>query len=320
MKKKIKTFLKKKSHYYIANILLISIILFISIVYSADIFNDRYKEIKEQNKYYNQEYFSNNINTDINTGEQIIATNTDILKKEKLEEENPLLLIKKGLYVEIQNSCDIHFGGSCVRARTCPSLSCPTVISLRDNMVLKTTGETIIADGITWYKIVFDEWVRYPERTAKEWYISGEFLKIIESNRETYKKEAKEKNKTDKKIIIDRSEQKLYAYENEELFMEISISTGLDILPTPRGTFKIFDKTPSRYMQGPLPNISNDYYDLPGVPWTMYFTNGGAAIHGAYWHDNFGIPWSHGCVNLRPVDAEILYKWAPIGTTVIVRD
>jgi lipoprotein-anchoring transpeptidase ErfK/SrfK len=92
------------------------------------------------------------------------------------------------------------------------------------------------------------------------------------------------------------------------------------LTPTPRGTFTIYKKTPSRYMQGPLPGISDQYYDLPGVPWTLYFTQEGAAIHGAYWHNNFGQRWSHGCVNVSLTEAETLYRWADVGTQVIVRD
>ena len=123
-----------------------------------------------------------------------------------------------------------------------------------------------------------------------------------------------------KRIIVDRSEQMLYAYDGQELFMKQPVSTGLVDMPTPRGSFKIFSKVPSRYMQGPLPGISEQEYDLPGVPWTMYFTNEGAAIHGAYWHDKFGTVWSHGCVNLPISKAEELYKWTPLGTPVLVRD
>lgn len=74
-------------------------------------------------------------------------------------------------------------------------------------------------------------------------------------------------------------------------------------------------------MQGPLPYLqSNQYYDLPGVPWNLYFTEQGAVIHGAYWHDSFGHPYSHGCVNLSPENAFKLYVWTPLGTPVIVRD
>jgi len=93
------------------------------------------------------------------------------------------------------------------------------------------------------------------------------------------------------------------------------------LTPTPRGTFTIFKKTPSRYMQGPLPNFPpDDVYNLPGVPWNMYFTHEGAVIHGAYWHNSFGTRYSHGCVNLSPENARLLYTWADLGTTVTVQD
>ncbi len=318
IKKNIKIIIKNKSPYFIANTILILIILFIIFIFFSDLFNDKLEKRKLETKDYNENYYSNDINTALAS-----TSSNEIINKEaqeKNEEENQLLNIKKGLYVKVINSCSEHFGGSCVRARACPSLNCPTITSLRNNIVLKTTGEITFADNIEWRKIIFDEWRRYDDRLPNEFYVANDYLYLIESQKETYKKGVLEKNKTNKKIIVDRSEQKLYAYEEDNLFMEISISTGLESLPTPRGTFQIFEKTPSRYMQGPLPNISDDYYDLPGVPWTMYFTSGGAAIHGAYWHNNFGVPWSHGCVNLRPIDAEMLYSWAPIGTTVIVRD
>ena len=74
-------------------------------------------------------------------------------------------------------------------------------------------------------------------------------------------------------------------------------------------------------MQGPLPYLArSDYYDLPGVPWNLYFTQQGAVIHGTYWHNSFGEAYSHGCVNVRPNEAERLYHWAPLGTEVVVRD
>ena len=73
-------------------------------------------------------------------------------------------------------------------------------------------------------------------------------------------------------------------------------------------------------MQGPLLGVSDQYYDLPGVPWDLYFTEQGGAIHGAYWHDKFGKRWSHGCVNLPLEEAKKLYEWADVGTPVVVRD
>ena len=72
-------------------------------------------------------------------------------------------------------------------------------------------------------------------------------------------------------------------------------------------------------MQGPIEGVSDHYYDLPGVPWNMYFTEEGAAIHGAYWHTDFGETHSNGCINLPLEIAEKMYKWADLGTEVIVR-
>jgi lipoprotein-anchoring transpeptidase ErfK/SrfK len=62
-----------------------------------------------------------------------------------------------------------------------------------------------------------------------------------------------------------------------------------------------------------------EYYDLPGVPFTMYFDTDGKAIHGAYWHNNFGSRHSHGCINLSLKDSEKLYYWSPVGAVVIVK-
>ena len=184
-------------------------------------------------------------------------------------------------------------------------------------MVLKIAG-TVETASSTWYKIGFDEWVRYPERMKGEWYVNADYVRVVSAVSSS--KSAGTLSGIDKKIIVDRSEQMLYAYEGDVLFMKQSVSTGKEGNATPRGNFTISRKVPSRYMQGPLPGISDQEYDLPGVPWTMYFNEYGAALHGAYWHDKFGQQWSHGCVNL-PVDkAEILYEWAPVGTVVVVRD
>lgn len=184
-------------------------------------------------------------------------------------------------------------------------------------MILKVAG-TVSGDGLEWYNVVFDEWLRYPERVENKWYIASDFAEPVLVSKE---EAAETPEPSDKKIIVDRSDQKLYAYAGETLFMESDVSTGLELTPTPRGTFSIFKKLPSRYMQGPLPYLENSkYYDLPGVPWNLYFTEQGAIIHGAYWHTSFGSPYSHGCVNLLPAEAEKLYAWASLGTTVVVQE
>lgn len=232
-------------------------------------------------------------------------------------ETGPSVLPLAAQYIEVVDSCGPYFDGACVNVRSGPGTSFPAVSQLRSGVVLKI-AETIEADGRAWHRIAFDEWLRYPERVSGPWYVAADFVRpFSNAGPEDL---AGASVAPSKRIVIDRSDQKLYAYDGEELFMEASISTGIELTPTPRGTFTIFRKTPTRYMQGPLPGISSKYYDLPGVPWNLYFTQQGAVIHGAYWHDQFGTPWSNGCVNLPTATAETLYHWADIGTTVVVRD
>jgi hypothetical protein len=222
-------------------------------------------------------------------------------------------------YVAVTDSCGPHFEDECLNVRNAPSLEAPVVAQLRTGVVLKVGGK-VEHDERTWYKIVFDEWLRYPERLKGDWYVAAEFVEILQDEGDTTLA-VDGVATTSKHIIVDRSEQKLYAYEDDELFMETSISTGLELTPTPRGNFTFFRKTPSRYMQGPLPYLADkQYYDLPGVPWNLYFTEQGAVIHGAYWHNSFGKQYSHGCVNMLPSEARQLYNWAVLGTKVTVQD
>lgn len=112
-------------------------------------------------------------------------------------------------------------------------------------------------------------------------------------------------------IDINLSTQTLVAYEGSRPLLSTAVSTGMADTPTPVGTYTIGYKTKSQRMTGPD-------YDLPNVPWVMYFTNRGHAIHGAYWHNNFGVPMSHGCVNTSLPNAQWLYEFAPKGTRVVV--
>ncbi len=113
-------------------------------------------------------------------------------------------------------------------------------------------------------------------------------------------------------IEVILSQQRLIAHNaNGTIFMNTLISSGTARYPTVRGTFSIYVKYRSTPMSGP------GYY-LPAVPHTMYFYRG-YALHGAYWHNNFGRPMSHGCVNLRLSDAAALFAWASVGTKVVVR-
>lgn len=219
-------------------------------------------------------------------------------------------------YMEIVDSCGPYYGGTCVNLREGPSTSTPVVMPLRDGIVLKVASTTVV-NGKNWYEIGFDGVIHYPERKTGPWWVAAEYTKTFYDPGEMTTSVIHATST--KKIIVDLANQTLYAYDGDILFMQQAISTGLALTPTPVGTFYVMRKLPDSYMQGPIPGLSSQYYDLPGVPWDLYFTKEGAAIHGAYWHNHFGIVWSHGCVNLPPTDAEKLYEWAPLGTPVIVK-
>ena len=111
-------------------------------------------------------------------------------------------------------------------------------------------------------------------------------------------------------IDVNLSQQMVYAYEGDVVVNSFLASTGTWATPTVTGSYKIYVKYISTTMAGPG-------YNLPNVPYTMYFYKG-YGIHGTYWHNNFGVPMSHGCVNLSIPDAEWLYYWASVGTVVNV--
>jgi lipoprotein-anchoring transpeptidase ErfK/SrfK len=111
---------------------------------------------------------------------------------------------------------------------------------------------------------------------------------------------------------VDLSDQRMYAYEGDTLVRTFVVSTGTWQTPTIIGKFKVWIKLQSAPMSGP------GYY-LPDVPYIMYFS-GDYGIHGTYWHNNFGVPMSHGCVNLSISDAEWAYNFAVVGTVVNVHD
>ncbi len=105
----------------------------------------------------------------------------------------------------------------------------------------------------------------------------------------------------EKWIEVDLSDQTLRAWEGTELVFETLVSTGKAGTPTLLGKFRVRTKIRSELMTGP------GYY-LPNVQWVQYFV-ANFALHGAYWHDKWGTPTSHGCVNLRNEDAEWLFQW-----------
>jgi lipoprotein-anchoring transpeptidase ErfK/SrfK len=115
-------------------------------------------------------------------------------------------------------------------------------------------------------------------------------------------------------INVNLTTQTLVAYEGDIPVFETLVSSGLPQWPTVTGLYRTYAKYESQTMNGYL--LGYDYY-LPDVPYVMYFYED-YAIHGTYWHSNFGAPMSHGCVNVSTPDAGWLFAWAPMGTAVNV--
>lgn len=114
-------------------------------------------------------------------------------------------------------------------------------------------------------------------------------------------------------IDISILSQTLVLYEGSRPVYVTLVSTGRDglgdpdeTLSTPTGTFRIYQKHVTTTMDS---EAADNEFELRDVPWVMYF-KGGYALHGAYWHDDFGRPRSHGCVNLAPIDARYVFEWA----------
>lgn len=127
---------------------------------------------------------------------------------------------------------------------------------------------------------------------------------------------------TNKRIEVDLANQKTFAYEGDNLIYSFTISSG-KWFPTPTGIFTIERKVTSQTMKGGN-KAKNTYYYLPNVPNVMYFGNSdipwwrGFSFHGTYWHNNFGQPMSHGCVNMKTEDSKTLFDWSPNGTKVYI--
>jgi lipoprotein-anchoring transpeptidase ErfK/SrfK len=122
----------------------------------------------------------------------------------------------------------------------------------------------------------------------------------------------------EKKIVVNLKEQRLYAYERDAEVFSCRAATGTyfkdketgedkDYTTTP-GTWSVFRKTPSQHMYGGAVG-DDESFDLPGIPWVSYFTTSGIAVHGTYWHNDFGAPRSHGCVNVTSENSKWVWRW-----------
>ncbi len=119
----------------------------------------------------------------------------------------------------------------------------------------------------------------------------------------------------DKRVVVNLTNQTLSCFEGDREVFFCRVSTGAkfnargettDTWATPLGPHPIFRKLFSLHMSGGASGVG---WDLPGIGWTTFFASGGIAIHSTFWHNNFGVPMSHGCVNARPQDAKWIFRW-----------
>lgn len=166
-------------------------------------------------------------------------------------------------------------------------------------------GEVLTAYEVRgdWYRIGQNVWA--PRAWQNEVYLVPENVRAYAPS---------EYYNGGKWISVDLNNQRLTAWEGDDVVISSPVKTGKYGYHTPTGVYRTYEKVPNERMSG-------SDYDLRDVSWTQYFTNNRIAIHSAYWHNNYnGRPGSHGCVNTPPEKAKELFMWAPLGTTVVTHN
>jgi len=157
-------------------------------------------------------------------------------------------------------------------------------------------------DGSLWYYLLDDKLDQF-------YYVPAEHIRLIPDAELAPLSEYIPAD--EKRIEVRLVDQLVLAYENGTLVFATRTSTGGRLrsgtYTTPDGEFITFHKRPTRHMAAG--DIASSGFDLPGVPWVLYITQSGISFHGTYWHNDFGRPRSHGCINLTPQAAKWLYRW-----------
>lgn len=157
-------------------------------------------------------------------------------------------------------------------------------------------------DGRAWYRLLDDKFDRY-------YYVPAQHIRVI-PNAELAPLSPDVPGE-DKRLEVRLDEQLLLAYESGKTVFATRVSTGGKRLSgkytTPVGSFITYHKRPTRHMAAG--DIASNGFDLPGVPWVLYITEGGISFHGTFWHNDYGRPHSHGCINMTPQAAKWLYRW-----------
>jgi lipoprotein-anchoring transpeptidase ErfK/SrfK len=158
-------------------------------------------------------------------------------------------------------------------------------------------------DGKTWYRLDDDR------TRLSHWGLAEHFRPVAAHELAPIAPEVETERK---RLEVDLGRQWVVAYQDDIPVFMSRASTGLSMSNgdsmTPLGRHTIFYKRPSRHMAAG--DSASDGYDLPGVPWCSYFTTTGVAFHGTYWHNDYGRPRSHGCVNLPSEAARWIHRWS----------
>lgn len=150
-----------------------------------------------------------------------------------------------------------------------------------------------------WYEI-------YDKVVKKSFYVPSHDIRLVSNDELTLV--SPDVPDEEKSIVVDLSAQLVTAFEGEKLVFSQRCSSGAKGTETPKGEFRTYHKGPSIHMTNQGDAIEG-IYDLPGVPWVAFFTGNGDGFHGTYWHNDYGRPRSHGCVNLPSEAAKFIYRW-----------
>ncbi|MCJ7432312.1 MAG: L,D-transpeptidase [Anaerolineales bacterium] len=157
-------------------------------------------------------------------------------------------------------------------------------------------------DGLVWVQVLDD-------KVKVLYYAQAEHLRLFSDDE--LAPLSPEIPADQKKIEIHLNQQLLIAQEYGKPVFVTRIASGAifrgGTYTTPRGLFLTFHKRPTRHMAAG--DLTSNGFDLPGVPWVMYITESGISLHGTYWHNDFGRPRSHGCINLSASAAKWLFRW-----------
>lgn len=165
------------------------------------------------------------------------------------------------------------------------------------------TASAVLSDGSIWYALLDDKF-------EVSYFVPGEHIRLIPDGE--LAPLSTDIPNADKRIEVRLNDQLVLAFEKGRLVFATRTATGGRLrsgtYTTPVGDYITYHKRPTRHMA--TGDLASSGFDLPGVPWVTYIKENGTSFHGTYWHNDYGRPRSHGCINLTPQAAKWLYRWS----------